>query len=66
MQGYKVPSLHFFLLMFYVNGASKGESVIALFVIRHFLERENGNRKKKLRYCVNNQYGIQRDWVNLA
>ena len=34
-------------------------------VIRHILERENGKWKKKLRYCLNDQSGIQRDWVNL-
>ena len=32
-------------------------------VIRHILERENGNWMEKLCYCVNNQSGIQHDWV---
>ena len=35
-------------------------------VIRHLLERENGYWMKKLRYCVNDQPSIQRNWVNLA
>ena len=35
-------------------------------VMRHKLERENGNWMEKLRYFVNVQSGIQRDWVNLA
>ena len=35
-------------------------------VIRHNLERENGNWLEKLRYFVNDQSSIQRDWVNLA
>ena len=35
-------------------------------MIRHILERENGNWMEKLRYFVNYQSGIQRDWVNLA
>ena len=29
-------------------------------IIRHILERENGNRMTKLRYCVNYQSVIQR------
>ena len=35
-------------------------------VIRHILERENGNWMKKLRYFVHGQSSIQRNWVNLA
>ena len=35
-------------------------------VIRHILERENGNWMEKLRYFVNDQSDIQRDSVNLA
>ena len=35
-------------------------------VIWHILERENGHWMKKLGYFVNDQSGIQRDWVNLA
>ena len=32
----------------------------------HILMRENGNWIKKLRYCVIDQSGIQRDLVDLA
>ena len=35
-------------------------------VIRHILERENGNWMEKLRDFVNDQFGIQRDWINLT
>ena len=35
-------------------------------IIRHILKRESGNWMEKLRDCVNNQSGVQRDWVNLA
>ena len=35
-------------------------------VIRHILERENANWMCKLRYCVNDQSGTKRNWVNLA
>ena len=35
-------------------------------VIRHILEHKKVNWMKKLCYCVNDQSGIQRDWVNLA
>ena len=35
-------------------------------VIQHILERENENWMEKLRYFVNDQSGIQRDWVNFA
>ena len=35
-------------------------------LIQHILEHENGNWMEKLRYFVNDQSGIQRDWVNLA
>ena len=38
----------------------QGESVIG-----HISERENENWMEKLRDCVNDQSGIQRDWVNL-
>ena len=34
-------------------------------IIRHILERENWNWMKKLSYCVKDQSGIQRSWVNL-
>ena len=33
-------------------------------VIRHTLDRENGNWTEKLRYCMIDQSGIHRDWVN--
>ena len=35
-------------------------------VIRHILERENENWMENWRYFVNDQFGIQRDRVNLA
>ena len=43
----------------YDQWGPQGKSIIALF-------REYGNWMEKLRYSVNEQSGIQRDWVNMA
>ena len=46
------------------HGPPQGESVMALFDI--FYSMKTGIGWKKMRYCVNDQSSIQRDWVNLA
>ena len=57
----EIDDLHSILLFRPPQEIKKSDSIIV-----HFSKRKNGNLDVKLCYCLIDQSGIRRDWVNLA